>query len=63
MAQNNGAGHNVLRKIADTLRCRNLGDPLQGIFDFDGEIVDFEKDLADFEHFPPLPIPHRWQSN
>ncbi len=57
------AQHNVLMKIADTLRCRILGDPLQGIFDFDGEIVDFEKDLADFEHFPPLPIPHRWQSN
>ena len=55
--------HKVLMEMAGVLPCRILGDPLQGIFDFDGEIVDFDRDLVGFEHFPMLPTPHRWESN
>ncbi|KZK93366.1 Viral (Superfamily 1) RNA helicase [Pseudovibrio sp. Ad5] len=55
--------HNVLMEMVNVLPCHILGDPLQGIFDFNGEIVDFDRDLVGFERFPDLPIPHRWESN
>lgn len=55
--------HKVLMEMAKILPCHLLGDPLQGIFGFNGEIVEFDRDLVDFERFPLLPTPHRWQSN
>lgn len=57
------AQHQVIMEMATILPCHILGDPLQGIFDFEGEIVNFERDLNKFERFPDLPTPHRWESN
>jgi hypothetical protein len=52
--------HLMLREMMGCFPTRILGDPLQGIFDFNGELVDFDDDLSDFELFPPLDVPHRW---
>jgi hypothetical protein len=52
--------HGFLMEISSILPTRILGDPLQGIFDFNGKNVDFETDLADFEQFPELKTPYRW---
>lgn len=52
--------HLMLRSVMDCFPVRVLGDPLQGIFDFNDELVDFDRDLDDFEIFPPLNIPQRW---
>src|SRR5690606_12382351 len=44
------------------LPCRILGDPLQGIFDFDGQNpVDWARDVeGPLERLGVLDIPHRW---
>lgn len=52
--------HLMLREMMGCFPTRILGDPLQGIFDFNGELVDFDNDFSDFELFPPLDVPHRW---
>jgi DNA helicase-2/ATP-dependent DNA helicase PcrA len=52
--------HLMLREMMKCFPTRILGDPLQGIFDFNGELVDFDDDLSDFKVFPPLDVPHRW---
>ena len=48
--------------LGDLIPCRVLGDPLQGIFDFAGTLVDMNavKDYG-FACVPPLEIPMRWQ--
>lgn len=50
----------MIRKLIELFPTRVLGDPLQGIFDFNGELVNFDEDLADFKTFPTLDVPHRW---
>lgn len=57
------AHHGVIKVLADILPCRVLGDPLQGIFDFDGTMVDWNDDVLPFfvEHLPPLTTPWRWK--
>ncbi|MEW8280454.1 MAG: UvrD-helicase domain-containing protein [Candidatus Thiodiazotropha sp.] len=52
--------HLMLREMMGCFPTRILGDPLQGIFDFNGELVDFDSDLSDFQVFPSLDVPHRW---
>ena len=52
--------HQMLSELMNYLPTRIFGDPLQGVFDFNGELVDFNIDLADFEVFPSLAVPHRW---
>lgn len=52
--------HAMILVLSDILPTHILGDPMQGIFDFNGEAVDFEKDLGEFELFPELSVPHRW---
>ncbi|MBL4799468.1 MAG: UvrD-helicase domain-containing protein [Oleispira sp.] len=52
--------HGFLMALSNILPTRILGDPLQGIFDFNGEIIDFKTDLPDFEQFPDLQTPYRW---
>lgn len=52
--------HQLIISLADILPVHILGDPLQGIFDFNNDAVVFETDLADFEVFPELPTPYRW---
>jgi len=55
------AQHQLVLKLARDLPCRLLGDPLQGIFDFDEQPVNWERDV--FVPFQPLGVletPHRW---
>lgn len=52
--------HIMLFALSNILPTHILGDPLQGIFDINGDAVDFEIDLVDFEEFPELATPQRW---
>lgn len=55
--------HNMIMAIAQNLPLHILGDPLQGIFDFEKErVIDFERDLPElfFRRFNMLNIPWRW---
>lgn len=52
--------HKMILALADILPTHILGDPLQGIIDFDEKLVDFSIDLNDFEVVPELETPHRW---
>lgn len=52
--------HEMILALSDVLQTRILGDPLQGIFDFNGDLVDFDADLSEFERLPELSIPYRW---
>ncbi len=56
------AQHGVVLKLARDLPSRILGDPLQGIFDFDGQNpVDWTRDVeGGFERLGVLDTPHRW---
>ena len=54
--------HELVLKLARDLPCRILGDPLQGIFDFNGEPVEWDRDVsAAFECLGQLDTPHRWE--
>ncbi len=56
------AQHDLIKALGCILPTRVLGDHLQGIFGFNGEVlVDFDKDLNDFEKFPELSEPWRWK--
>ena len=59
------AQHGIVLKLARDLPCRVLGDPLQGIFDFDGQnLVDWARDVeGSFERLGALEVPHRWIQN
>jgi hypothetical protein len=52
----------IVLKLAKDLPCRVLGDPLQAIFDFEGQnVVDWSRDVApNFKELGKLDIPHRW---
>lgn len=54
--------HKLVLALAETLPCRVLGDPLQGIFGFKNNIlVDWDNDVSpNFEQLPDLPTPWRW---
>jgi hypothetical protein len=53
--------HELIKELGSILPTRLLGDHLQGIFDFNGDhLVDFDKDLNDFEQSPELNTPWRW---
>ena len=56
------AQHGIVLKLARDIPSRVLGDPLQGIFDFDGQNpVDWERDVeGNFECLGVLDVPHRW---
>jgi hypothetical protein len=55
--------HELILKLARNLPCRILGDPLQGIFDFNGEAVEWDRDVAAaFECLGQLDTPHRSRS-
>lgn len=55
--------HNMIMLLADVLPTHLLGDPMQGIFNFDKDnpLVSFENDLTDFEYRVSLKTPWRWQ--
>ena len=54
--------HRIIVKLARDLPSRVLGDPLQGIFDFDGQdSVDWARDVeANFVCLGVLEVPYRW---
>jgi len=55
--------HEIVRALARELPCRVLGDPMQAIFDFDGEeIVNWDEDVvaAGWKQLGKLNVPHRW---
>jgi hypothetical protein len=55
------AQHELVLKLARDLPCRLLGDPLQGIFDFNERPVDWERDISTvFTCLGQMHIPHRW---
>ena len=58
--------HNAIMKICEILPVRVLGDPLQGIFDFNTSdpMVDWERDVSPyFTELDELRIPWRWKGN
>lgn len=55
--------HEIVMVLAKNLPTHILGDPLQGIFDFNGTSVDMNNDLKHFIQFPDLEIPYRWYNN
>ncbi len=56
------AQHNIVLKLMRDLPTRILGDPLQGIFDINGQnTVDWTRDIeGKFEPLGELDTPHRW---
>jgi AAA domain len=53
--------HDLVLKLARDLPCRLLGDPLQGIFDFDQQPIDWERNISGaFACLGQMQIPHRW---
>jgi DNA helicase-2/ATP-dependent DNA helicase PcrA len=52
--------HKLIVKMSEYMPTHLFGDPLQGIFDFNGEKVNFERDLQDFTRFDLLKTPWRW---
>jgi superfamily I DNA/RNA helicase len=52
--------HTLIMEMTNILPTRILADPLQGIFDFNGKVIDFDTDLLGFERFPDLQTPYRW---
>lgn len=53
--------HELVNALSQALPIHILGDHMQGIFDFDGDLVDFASDLNDFTKFPELTTPRRWE--
>lgn len=54
--------HQMIMTLSQLLPTHILGDPMQGIFDFAGTLVNFNYDLNDFEEVEPLNIPWRWNN-
>lgn len=52
--------HKMILALSESLKTHILGDPLQGIFNFNGDLVDFDTDLSDFERVSDLSTPFRW---
>jgi len=53
--------HELVLKLARDLPSRLLGDPLQGIFDFDQQPLDWERNVSGaFACLGQMQIPHRW---
>jgi DNA helicase-2/ATP-dependent DNA helicase PcrA len=54
--------HELVLALSSTLPCRVLGDPLQGIFEFD-DPIDWERHIAPvFDFIGALETPHRWKN-
>lgn len=56
--------HKLILTLSELLPTRILGDPLQGIFDFAGELVNWDRDVfSEFSRLPDLHKPWRWELN
>lgn len=54
--------HQMITVLSKIMPIHILGDPMQGIFDFNGTLVDFDKDLKDYEEVEQLDTPWRWNN-
>jgi DNA helicase-2/ATP-dependent DNA helicase PcrA len=55
------AQHELVLKLARDLPCRLLGDPMQGIFDFNEEPLNWDRDITStFVSLGQMLTPHRW---
>ena len=53
--------HDLIRRMAEVLPTRVLGDPMQAIFDFAGEpLVNLDEFDDDFDRLDDLTFPWRW---
>ncbi len=53
--------HELVLRLTRDLPCRLLGDPLQGIFDFNDQPVEWERDISGvFACLGQMHVPHRW---
>ena len=56
--------HELITVLSGFLPTHILGDPLQGIFDFNNEeLVDFNADLDDYKFTAELKTPWRWENS
>lgn len=56
--------HGLVRQLADLLPTRVVGDPLQGIFEFGGGVVDWDADVFPvFNQLDDLEVPWRWRDS
>lgn len=56
--------HKLITVLSEFLPTHILGDPLQGIFDFNNEhLVDFETDLNEYKFTAELKTPWRWENS
>ena len=51
----------MIMALAEVLPTHILGDPMQGIFNFNGTLVDIDHDLKDIEYQLSLDTPWRWR--
>lgn len=55
--------HNLIQSLAESVPCKVLGDPLQGIFDFGSSaLVDWAEVESAFPPYATLTKPWRWAS-
>ena len=53
--------HEIVVRLAGILPCRIVGDPLQGIFDFNEPLPSWENQVRnEFPQIAELVVPHRW---
>jgi superfamily I DNA/RNA helicase len=52
--------HELVVKLSAILPVRIMGDPLQGIFDFNDEMVSWDEVSSCFAHLATLEKPYRW---
>lgn len=56
--------HKLILILSELIPTKVLGDPLQGIFDFAGELVNWDRDVfSSFYRLPDLIKPWRWELN
>ena len=57
--------HNIIKMLSKSISCKIFGDPLQGIFGFNGEkLIDMNTDLNDdFMYKGSFSYPWRWKSH
>jgi superfamily I DNA/RNA helicase len=57
------AQHSLILRLKELLPTRIVGDPLQGIFDFEGGVVDWDADVFPvFARLDDLDIAWRWRT-
>ncbi len=55
--------HNIVCQLANLMPCRIVGDPLQSLFDFAGDTIDWDTHVKqEFVELPELQTPWRWQN-